>query len=442
MLDPSLVAALARSFLAGEFSVEEVVARGSHTLGQPWPWLRPLARRYVVAFTGRIRPRQRDVVEFLVHDRGFQRAWSKHQNELSVLHWLTEPQQMQPVVAAVSWNIPEIETPRVLAAWLGLDAGELRWFADLKGLGHKENLPRVRHYHYRVLTKAYGSVRLIEAPKPRLKEIQKQILSRILERVPPHDAVHGFVKGRSIQTFVAPHIGKRVILRMDLQDFFPSFRAARIQALFRTMGYPEPVADVLAGICTNAAPRDVWAESMSEVDPQRLREARTLYARPHLPQGAPTSPALANICTYRVDCRLSGLAKSAGAEYTRYADDLAFSGGEDFEKHVDRFSTHVAVVLMEEGFAVHFRKTRVMRRGVRQHLAGIVTNKHPNVIRRDFDRLKATLTNCIQLGAGSQNREARPRFREHLEGRVSFVEMINPGKAKRLRALLELIEWH
>ena len=150
--------------------------------------------------------------------------------------------------------------------------------------------------------------------------------------------------------------------------------------------------------------------------------------------------ALANLCTYRVDCRLSGLAKSVGAEYTRYADDLAFSGGEDFEKHIDRFSTHVAALLMEEGFSVHFRKTRVMRRGVRQHLAGIIVNTHPNVIRADFDRLKATLANCARLGPESQNRDGNPDFRAQLEGRVSFVEMINPNKGRRLRALLDRIE--
>ena len=441
MLDSSLVTALARAFLAGEFSIEEVVSRGSHTLGRRWPWLIPLAQRYVKTFTGHVRPRQRDVVDFLVHDRRFRRAWSKHQNELSVAHWLTEPQQMRPVAAAESWAIPEIESSGALAKWFGVDVGELRWFADLRGLAHKSNDQRLRHYHFRILTKSYGNIRLIEAPKPRLKEIQRQILSQILERVPPHDAVHGFVRGRSVQTFVAPHVGKGIILRMDLQDFFPSFRAARVQALFRTLGYPESVADLLAGICTNIAPRDVWTGHLSDVDTQRLREGRILYSKPHLPQGAPTSPALANLCAYRIDCRLSGLAKSAGAEYTRYADDLAFSGDEEFERRIERFSTHVAAVLMEEGFAVHFRKTRVMRQGVRQYLAGIVINKRSNVIRADFDRIKATLTNCVRLGAGSQNREAHPRFREHLEGRVSFVEMINPGKGKRLRTMLDQIDW-
>jgi RNA-directed DNA polymerase len=441
MPDSLLLRALARSFLAGEPTVEQLVTRGARTLGQPWRWLRPLAQRYVNVFGGRTRPRQRDVVQFFLHDRGLKRARSKYFHELSVEHHLAERQPMQPVGAAETWDIPAIESAGALAEWLGLNPSQLRWLADLKGLGCKKAGAKLWHYHYRILAKSYGSIRLIEAPKPRLKELQRQILTQILEKVPPHSAAHGFIKGRSIKTFVAPHLGQRVILRMDLQDFFPSFRAARIQAFFRTLGYPESVAELLGGVCTNATPRDAWKEAIAEVDPLPLSEARILYARPHLPQGAPTSPALANLCTYRVDCRLSGLARSAGAEYTRYADDLAFSGSADLEKHIDRFSTHVAAVLMEEGFAVHFRKTRVMRRGVRQHLAGIVVNQHPNVIRADFDRIKATLANCARLGPESQNRDGTSHFRAHLEGRVSFVEMINPNKGRRLRALFDRIQW-
>ena len=82
-----------------------------------------------------------------------------------------------------------------------------------------------------------------------------------------------------------------------------------------------------------------------------------------------------------------------------------------------------------------------MRQGVRQHLAGLVTNQRMNVVRSDFDRLKAVLTNCVRLGPESQNRDGRPRFRSHLKGRVSFVEMINPNKGKRLRAIFEKIRW-
>lgn len=424
---------LARSILAGEPTVDQIVARAARTLGQPWRWLRPLARRYAAAFQGGTRPRVREVVQFLLRDRGFQRAQSEHWHKLSVAHWLTEPQQMQPAPAAATWDLPPIESVGDLAAWLQLEQGELEWFADLKGLLYHRTSPLLRHYHYRILEKQSGGLRLIEAPKPRLKELQRRILAPILEKVPPHPAVHGFVKGRSIQTFAAPHVGRRVVLKMDLRDFFPSFPAARIQTVFRTLGYPESVADLLGGICTNAAPRDIW--------PKAAREARELYRWPHLPQGAPTSPALANICTYRADCRLTGLAKSAGAIYTRYADDLAFSGGDDFDRRVERFSIHAAAILMEEGLAVHHRKTRIMRQGVRQHLAGLVTNERVNVMRPDFDRLKAILTNCVRSGPASQNREEHPDFRSHLQGRVAFVAMIHPAKGQRLRRLFEQIQW-
>ena len=299
----------------------------------------------------------------------------------------------------------------------------------------------MRNYHYKVLSKQFGQIRLLEAPKPRLKELQRIILREILERVLAHPVAHGFVKDRSIKTFATPHVGQQVVLRMDLQDFFPSFAAARIQAFFRTLGYPELVAALLAGICTNTAPRSVWKEVGSEINLANLNGAKLLYSKPHLPQGAPTSPALANLCSYRIDCRLNGLARAAEVNYTRYADDLAFSGGEQFERGIERFSTHVAAILLEEGFSVHFRKTRVMRRGVRQHLAGVVVNHHLNVMRPDFDQLKAILTNCMRLGQETQNHDAHSGFRAHLEGRVTFIEMINPGKGQRLRTIFQQIKW-
>ena len=82
-----------------------------------------------------------------------------------------------------------------------------------------------------------------------------------------------------------------------------------------------------------------------------------------------------------------------------------------------------------------------MRQGVRQYLAGLVANQHPNVMRRDFDRLKATLINCVRHGPQSQNHENHPQFRSHLDGRISFVEMINPAKGNRLRKIFERIQW-
>jgi RNA-directed DNA polymerase len=437
----SVIAALARSFLAGEPTLESVHARAMGALGRPWRWLRPLARRYLKAFEGRTRPRHRDVVQFLRADQGLQRAIHEYRGQLAIAKWITEPQLMRPVAAAAHWDLPAIETVGDLARWLSVHPGELEWFADLKGLCGKLRRSKLGHYYYRILPKRSGGARLLESPKPQLKELQRRILSEILDRVPAHPAAHGFVKGRSIVTFAAPHAGKHVVLRLDLENFFPAFPAARAQAFFRTLGYPEQVADRLGGICSNAVPRSVWSDRPVDMDPWQWREARDLYSRPHLPQGAPTSPALANVTAYRLDCRLSGLAKSAGAAYTRYADDLAFSGGEEFARALDRFSVHAAAIALEEGFTVNQRKTRIMRRGVRQSLAGIVVNQKPGLRRADLEILEATLINCVRHGPASQNRDALPGFRAHLEGRVGFVEMVNREKGRRLRAIFRAIRF-
>lgn len=302
---PALISVLARSLLSGDASAGEAQARVARTLGRSWRWLPALALRYAEQFGGRARPRHREVLRFLLSDPGFSRARARYGSEISIAEWIAEPQRMQPVAAAQHWNLPAIESTGNLASWLSLTASELDWFADLKELGNKLNNPKFQHYHYRVLPKRWGGVRLLEAPKPWLKLLQRRILTGILDRIPAHPASHGFVKGRSIRTFVAPHAGKRVLLRLDCQDFFPLFPGVRVQAAFRSFGYPEEVADRLGGICANAAPLIAWGSRPAEIDGSRWYDARALYARPHLPQGAPTSPSLANLMAYRLDCRLT-----------------------------------------------------------------------------------------------------------------------------------------
>src|SRR5262249_40986091 len=152
------------------------------------------------------------------------------------------------------------------------------------------------------LTSRSGKRRLLEAPRPRLKAIQRFVLHEILDHVPAHDAAHGYRRGRSIVTFAEPHAGRCLVLRMDLRDFFPSVSAARVRAVFRAGGYPREVAACLAGLCTNATPAGVWPAGTDDNTRRRFRS-------PHLPQGAPTSPALANLCAYGLDRRLTGLAR-------------------------------------------------------------------------------------------------------------------------------------
>ena len=340
-----------------------------------------------------------------------------------------------------AWPVPPVTTPGALASFLEITPAQLDGFADLQGRAQRSLDGPMRHYRYAWRIKASGSLRLIEAPKPRLKAIQRRLLDEILASIPPHNAAHAYRPGRSIRTFAEPHAGQKVVLKLDLGDFFPTINAARVVRIFMTAGYPEPVARLIAGLCTNRAPHALWRDPASPTRGPDLWRLRKLYSAPHLPQGAPTSPALANLCAYRLDARLHALAASAQAHYTRYADDLVFSGGPEFARAVQRFSIHAGAVAIEEGFTVNDRKTRILRRGARQRVAGVVINQHPNLARAEFDRLKATLHNCVEVGPRSQNHLAHSDFRAHLSGRVAHLAMLNPQRALKLQTLLNAIPW-
>lgn len=436
-----LAQALAHAFLIDEPNLASILSRGSSVLGREWPWLRATTKRYLRTFPLHTRPRHRQVVAFLLADRSFRFACRTFNDQLQVHNRLLEPpvmQQREPFAAAA---LPDIATVSALAAWLRLDIGELLWFADPKGFSTRSRQPALRHYHHIMVTKPFGDIRLLEAPKVRLKHLQRQILTGILDRIPAHPAAHGFRKQHSIRSFVAPHVAQATVLRIDLRAFFPSIPRSRVQALFRTFGYPEAVADLLGALCTTATPMHVWRNCGADAAAGKLQAARTLYQRSHLPQGAPTSPAIANLCCWRLDQRLASLAVAAGVQYTRYADDLAFSGDAHFAGRAARFGIHVTAIAAEEGLSVHHRKTRLMRRGVRQHLAGLVINQRANIPRRDYDALKAILYNCIRSGPEAQNRERLPHFRAHLEGRIGYVAAIHPAHGARLRSLFDRISW-
>ncbi|MEO7085826.1 MAG: hypothetical protein ABI442_21575 [Gemmatimonadaceae bacterium] len=235
---------VAHAFNAGEQTHDACVERAIAALGKAKGWVTPLARRYLHEFSGNARPRQRDVARFLLSEalRSDEASIGTKRKHINVRAWLTGPWQMRPVAVAVDWNVPAIESIEALASWCSVSIDELAWFADIKTLGRKNRNSPLHHYHYRVGEKQSGGIRPIEAPQKRIKQIQRRILAEILERVPHYyNAAHGFVKARSVQTFAAPHVGKRVVLRMDLQDLFPRISRARVQAIFRAFGYPDPL---------------------------------------------------------------------------------------------------------------------------------------------------------------------------------------------------------
>lgn len=330
-----------------------------------------------------------------------------------------QPREGRPT----TWRVPKILTPTELAAWLSIHPNEMWWLA--------ENRPRgSRHYHRRWSRKRSGGWRLVEAPKAHLKRIQRDIAHGILRRIPPHNAAHGFCPGRNIQSFLGIHTGKRFAMRMDLSEFFPSVRRNQVAAIFRTAGYPDAVSKLLSRLSTTATPGDELV-GFPPADASKLEH----YRANHLPQGAPTSPALANLAAYRLDCRLLGLARQFEADYTRYADDLVFSGNDELRRASRRFHVFVLSIILEEGFHINARKTRMMPCSARQRATGLVFNVAVNTPRKDYDQLKSILYNCRICGIESQNRDSVPNFSQHLLGRVQFHCQINPRRGAKLMRL-------
>jgi hypothetical protein len=431
---------LAAAFLTGPWSLDGLVRQGALACGKRERWLPPLARRVLAAFSDR--PADGDpraLAAFIGADKGFGRAWANHcyreTSPLRQVFWVV------PTMAPMAWQVPALPTAAALAGWLGVGLAELDWFADCRGRGAQVPEGPLRHYTYRWLAKRRGKARLVELPKARLKAIQRQILRDLLDHIPAHEQAHGFRRGRSIATYVKPHTGRAFVLHMDLRNFFPSIRSSRVHALLRTAGYPPGVARLLTGLCTNSVPWEVLrAAPPNDRNADRGEDWSAYHVR-HLPQGAPTSPAVANLCTYRLDCRLAALAQTLGAHYTRYADDLAFSGDEQLERCARRLHVLVCRVALEEGFEVNTRKTRFLRQAVRQQIAGIVLNAHPNVRRSEYDLLKAILYNCVRHGPESQNREGHPDFQAHLRGRIAYIAMLNAARGQRLLAWFDKIHW-
>jgi hypothetical protein len=354
------------------------------------------------------------------------------------------------------FELPVFSTPAELADWLEISLARLAWLAgrlnDFDGARSGGTL----HYHCRLIRKRSGGLRVIESPKRLLKEVQTRILRGILDKVPCHAAAHGFVRGRSIVTNARPHVARRVVIRLDLENFYPNVGYSRVVAIFRSLGYSREAATWLARLTTSVVPaalldgagaRDpsMAYEALADQQPVAhgggARHQLAAYRVRHLPQGAPTSPALANLSAFSLDLRLVGLAGRFEAAYTRYADDLTFSGSQGLLESLSTFLPLTTAIIRSERFRVNVSKRRVSRNSGRQQVTGVVVNARPNVARSDFDRLKAILTNCIRRGPSTQNHEKRGDFAAHLLGRIAHVGHLNPGRGAKLRALFAQINW-
>ncbi len=295
---------------------------------------------------------------------------------------------------------------------------------------------RKRTYTKFTIPKRSGGTRSISVPPKPLRMLQDK-LKRVFEKAyQPKPSVHGFVGDRSILTNALPHVRKRWILNIDLEAFFPSINFGRVRGMLMAKPYRvgAGAASIMARICCE---------------------------NNQLPQGAPTSPIVANMICARMDGQLQQLARKLNCTYTRYADDLSFSTrSRDFPtelavpeggwtgKNVKVGSTLSAVV-SANGFKVNEAKTRLQFRDCHQDVTGIVVNRHPNVRRSFVRQVRAMIHAWEKHGpdAAEQrfleryDRRARrpgagkPVFKLVLKGKIDYLQMVRGGEDRVYRKL-------
>jgi RNA-directed DNA polymerase len=317
-----------------------------------------------------------------------------------------------------SFGLSHFENPLALAQAMQIPLGRLRFLA------FNRKVATVSHYKRFYLPKKSGGKRLISAPMPLLKAAQHWILENILNKIPVSPSAHGFVAERSIVSNALPHVGKEVVVNLDLKNFFPTLTFKRVKGLYRKLGYSEQMAGILALLCTEP---DVEA---MEVDRKKYFVAKT---ERFLPQGSPASPAITNLICYKLDRRFEGLARKFDFTYTRYADDLTFSGSGEAAKLVGQLLWSVKQIVESEGFVLHPEKLKVMYEGTRQEVTGLTVNNQLGVDRKTRKKFRALLHQIGKDGVKGKTWGTAENLADAVLGYASFVQMVKPEQGKTLK---------
>ncbi len=255
------------------------------------------------------------------------------------------------------------------------------------------------HYRSFKIIKRRGGYREISAPYPALLECQQWINEYILRKIPLHPSSHGFTNSKSIISNAKTHLNQQCLLKLDLKDFFSSISKAQVIRVFKNIGYNNPVSYYLASICC-------------------LKNC--------LPQGAATSPSLSNIVSFGLDVRLKGLASSYGLNYSRYADDMTFSG-----KHIPiKLIDVINEIVEEQGFLLNDEKTSLVKGKRRKIVTGIsVASEKPKLPRGYKRKLKQEVYYIKKHGISSHIEHGKlkePFYLDIILGRLSFWKFVEP----------------
>ena len=282
------------------------------------------------------------------------------------------------------------------------------------------NSPESHYKHYEI-PKRNGGSRNIEEPYPSLKEIQTWILQNILmpaARKYVHPVAKAFVPNTSIRDNARFHRNKKHVLALDIHDFFGSIHSGAVFGVFNSMGYSISVSTLLMKLCT-------FHDS--------------------LPQGAPTSPMLSNMVFACADKKIFDYCRVRNIIYTRYADDMVFSSNSIEPNHL---IAYVANRVNNLGMLINEDKTKVMGRGMRQNVTGVVVNDKLQVPRKYRDKIRQEIFYSQKYGLEQHMQRVNglpasitkiEHYVRHLYGRINYVLQINP-KDKEFLLYKEIIK--
>ena len=226
-----------------------------------------------------------------------------------------------------------------------------------------------RQFH---IPKKSGGVRTITAPDGELKDIMLTLAFILSELYVPTPEAMAYISGRSIVENANQHMGQNFVLNLDLSDFFASITANMVEHNLVKLGIAPLVARDIATICTYPVVNDHHVLNI-------------------VPQGAPTSPVISNICAMTLDNRLSGLARRFHLTYTRYADDITFSSNHNVYQKDGAFMEELNRIISECHFTINPQKTRLQKRGSRQEVTGLSVVQKTNVSRKYIKNLRVLI---------------------------------------------------
>ncbi len=279
---------------------------------------------------------------------------------------------------------------------------------ELRSYLHNKDL-----YRSFEIPKKNGGMRQLEAPTEKLKMIQRWILDNILYGVSVSEHAYGFRRKKSILDNAVTHEEQECVINIDIVNFFTSIKGIRIYKVYRYLGYTKQVSSILTSLCT----KDDC-----------------------LPQGAPTSPYLSNIVCRKLDKRISKLADYAGAKYSRYADDITISG----PVHIQGFLETIKKILVDEGFQVNAKKTRVQIQNQRQIVTGLVVNEKASIPKEVIRSLRQEIYYCRKYGVNGHLRKrgiGNSNYKDHLYGKAYFIKMVNRELGLKILEDLNQIIW-